>query len=72
MKDSTHGAGSIRWNVRRLKEAGYNVSENAVRTWVKTGQVKATYSGVKAIIVYRNLLDFLGVPKTDGEEKIRL
>ena len=57
--------GSIRESSRWLKEAGYPISENAVRTWVKTKAIKAVYSGNKALVLYQDLLDYLGVQATE-------
>ena len=44
--------GSIREIHRQLVAEGYNISEYALRQWVKDGRVPAVYSGKKAYIRY--------------------
>lgn len=52
-------AGSIRQVHRQFKQEGYEVSEYALRSWVKAGDVPAKYSGKKAVILYADVLSFL-------------
>lgn len=50
---------SIRQTLVALRDEGIIVSENALRTWVKNGDIPAVYSGVKAYLWYPNVLAFL-------------
>lgn len=51
--------GTIREIHKRLVGEGYNVTEYALRTWIKTGKLAAVYSGRKALISYTNVLSLL-------------
>lgn len=51
--------GSVRQIHRRLVENGYYVSEYALRSWVRNGDIPAKYSGKKALILYSDVLTFL-------------
>ncbi len=55
---------SIRATAKHLKESGYNISESALRSWVKRGYIPAVYSGRRAYISYSKVLKFLetGMP----------
>lgn len=50
---------SIRQTLVALRDEGIIISENALRTWVKNGDIPAVYSGVKAYLWYPNVLTFL-------------
>lgn len=50
---------SIRQTMAALREDGIIVSENALRTWVKSGEIPAVYSGAKAYLWYPNVIEFL-------------
>ena len=50
---------SIRQTLAALRAEGINISENALRTWVKSGAIPAVYSGVKAYLWYHNVIAFL-------------
>ena len=50
---------SIRQTLKMLRQDGIFVSENALRTWVKNGDIPAVYSGAKAYLWYPNLIAFL-------------
>ncbi len=52
--------GSIRQIQRQLVSEGINVSEHALRSWVKSGQIPVKYSGKKALLLYSDVLKFLG------------
>ena len=47
--------GSIRQVHRHLVDNGYNVSEYAIRRWVKLGMIPAAYSGSTAYISVSNV-----------------
>lgn len=51
--------GTIRQVQRQLNEEGYCISENALRRWVKSGQIPAVYSGVTAYIALDTVINFL-------------
>lgn len=51
--------GSIREIRRCLNGEGIQVSEYALRKWVKSGFIPAVYSGTKAIISYEKVQEFL-------------
>lgn len=50
---------SIRQTVAALREEGIVISENALRVWVKKGDIPAVYSGTKAYLWYPNVIAFL-------------
>ncbi len=50
---------SIRQTVAALREEGIVISENALRVWVKKGDIPAVYSGTKAYLWYPNVIEFL-------------
>lgn len=52
--------GSIRQIQRQLVSEGVLVSEYALRTWVKDGRIPVKYSGKKALLLYSDVLAFLG------------
>ena len=52
--------GTIRDIHKRLNDEGYNISEYALRLWIKRGLLHAAYSGKKALIAYANVLELLG------------
>lgn len=52
--------GSIRQIQRQLVSEGINVSEHALRSWVKSEQIPVKYSGKKALLLYSDVLAFLG------------
>ena len=51
--------GTIRRIHHRLTEEGYQISENALRQWIRCGQIPATYSGNTAYISYEKVIKFL-------------
>jgi len=51
--------GSIRQIQTRLISEGYNVSEHALRIWVKNGVIPAVFTGHKALIAYDNVVEVL-------------
>lgn len=55
----TCSVGSISEIHQRLVAEGFHISQYALRSWVKTGQVEAVYSGRKAFVSYRSVLHFL-------------
>lgn len=51
--------GTIRQSLKRLHEEGFCITEGALRTWVKNGQIPASYCGKRAYIYYPNVIEFL-------------
>ncbi len=51
--------GSIRQIHMRLISEGYNVSEHALRIWVKRGIIPAVFTGHKALIAFDNVIKVL-------------
>lgn len=51
--------GTIREIHQQLLQEGYRVSQYALRQWIKAGRLPAVYTGNKALISYRNVLDIL-------------
>ena len=52
-------AGTIRQIHGALVRSGYRVSENALREWIRSGKIPATYSGKTAYICYDTVVTFL-------------
>ena len=52
---NTIETGTIRQVHRHLVDNGYNVSEYAIRRWVKLGLIPAAYSGSTAYISTSNV-----------------
>lgn len=52
-------SGTIRQSLHRLREEGFCITEGALRTWVKNGQIPASYCGKRAYIYYPNVIEFL-------------
>ena len=59
MSTNTFSTGTIRQVHRHLNDDGFNVSEYAIRRWVKLGIVPAAYSGRTAYINVANVLRVL-------------
>ena len=57
--DNITEVGTIRQTLSRLRAEGFAISENALRTWVKTGAIPAVYAGKKAFLFYPNVRGFL-------------
>lgn len=55
METATFETGTIRQVHRHLTSIGYNVSEYAIRRWVKLGIIPAAYSGSTAYISVSNV-----------------
>jgi len=55
MTTQSFETGTIRQVHRHLTSIGYNVSEYAIRRWVKLGLVPAAYSGSTAYISVSNV-----------------
>jgi len=51
--------GTIRQIHQRLVCDGYQVSECALRRWIKQGVLPAVYAGTKALISYNKVLELL-------------
>lgn len=51
--------GTIRKIHAALVANGYQVSENALRQWVKLGKIPARYSGTVAYLSYEQVIEFL-------------
>lgn len=54
--------GTIRQVHQRLVQEGYQISECALRKWIKEGKLPAIYSGNKALISYDRVLEALEAP----------
>lgn len=50
---------SIRATTERLRADQLPVSENALRHWVKRGEIPCRWSGTKALLFYPSVLQFL-------------
>jgi len=55
MEATAFETGTIRQVHRHLTSTGYNVSEYAIRRWVKQGMIPAAYSGSTAYISVSNV-----------------
>lgn len=63
--------GSIRQIHNRLIKEGYHISEYAIRIWIKTGQLKAAYVGVKALVSYSAVLRLIeGLPDSAADTAV--
>ena len=51
--------GTIPQTLSRLREDGIYISENALRVWIKSGQIPANYCGKRAYIWYPHVISFL-------------
>lgn len=51
--------GTVRSIHARLISEGFQVSEYALRLWIKQGILPAVYTGNKALISYKNVLAIL-------------
>lgn len=51
----TFETGTIRQVHRHLASTGYNVSEYAIRRWIKQGIIPAAYSGSTAYVSVSNV-----------------
>lgn len=57
--------GTIRQVHGRLTQEGYQISECALRKWIKEGRLPAVYTGNKALISFEKVVELLeGVPST--------
>lgn len=57
--------GSIREVHHRLMQEGYQVSECALRRWIKEGILPAIHTGNKALISYNKVLEIMeGISST--------
>ena len=52
--------------VIRLRSEGYNVSEYALRKWIRSGSIPVRRVGKKALLYYPNVISFLQC--TDGQD----
>lgn len=53
--------GSIKEIYKQLRQEGIHISESTLRSWVKDGSLPVKYSGKKAILVYADVLAYLGI-----------
>lgn len=51
--------GTIRQILKALRENGYNISENALRQWVRSGKIPSVHSGNTAYINYDAVITYL-------------
>ncbi len=52
-------AGTIRQIHRALVANGYHISENALRQWVRCGQIPSAHSGNTSYICYGQVINHL-------------
>ena len=50
---------SIKNTLLRLHQAGYYISESALRGWVRTGQLRSISCGRKSLIFFEDVVTFL-------------
>jgi len=50
---------TIRAAATRARDEGLPISENALRVWIKRGEIPVVKAGVKQLVYYPNLLLFL-------------
>lgn len=50
---------TIRQTVARAKGEGLNISEQALRHWVKSGEIPARMAGRSALLYYPNVVRFI-------------
>lgn len=50
---------TIRQTVKRAKSEGFNISESALRRWVKTGAIRCVQSGNRSLVFWPTLKAFL-------------
>ena len=50
---------TVREAVQRAKADGINVSEYALRQWIRTGAVPVRKVGTKALLYYPNLIKYI-------------
>ncbi len=55
----TCNVGTVRQIQRRLQEEGFQITEYALRLWIKDGSLPAVYSGKKALISYKKVLEII-------------
>ena len=69
---TTFETGSIRQIHQRLRDEGYGVTENSLRTWVRQGIVPSVRCGNKAYITFSNVVKVLteGVPVEETTTQI--
>ena len=64
---------TIRQTLIHLKADGFYISENALRNWVRTGEIPATFCGTRAYLWYPNVIRFLqegnSPPPVDSENR---
>lgn len=50
---------SVNQTLRRAKAENLNITETALRRWVRDGSLHVTYSGNRALILWENLIKML-------------
>lgn len=50
---------TIKGTAARAKAEGLPISENALRVWIKQGQIPVVLAGNKQLVYYPNLVNFL-------------
>lgn len=50
----------------RLRNDGYNISEYALRKWIRAGSIPVRHIGKKALLYYPNIISFLQC--VDGQD----
>ena len=54
-----HETSTVPETYRRLHTEGHNISMCALRRWVRTGVLPATYAGQNALLYYPNVIRLL-------------
>ena len=52
---------SPRQTIKQAADDGYPVSENAIRTWLRTGELPHVQVGNRKYINYERFLEFVGM-----------
>lgn len=56
---SQPGIVTIRDAVQRAQREGMPISENALRSWIKSGDIPVRMAGNRALLYYPHLVDYL-------------
>ena len=54
-----YNVGTIQEIVRRLHCEGYNVSEYALRRWIREGTIPSVRTGKKFLVTYDRVVEYL-------------
>lgn len=59
---------TIRDTAARAKAEGLPISENALRVWIKKGDIPVVHAGNKQLVYYPNLVRFLTCGGREGTQ----